>query len=108
MRRNFALPLPRFVLHPLTAVSIAVIHIYLAYGHLSKLVAGQVEWTHIWKGFGALIGAYVFAALASRRMSASSEHSLPGAGSRVEQSDLVPIPEQLRTRAGAEGVPHAR
>jgi hypothetical protein len=41
------LPLPRFVLHPLTAMSIAVVHVYLA--------AGQMEWTHIWKGTGAFI-----------------------------------------------------
>jgi hypothetical protein len=25
-----------------------------------------LQWTHIWKGFGALAGAYIFAALASR------------------------------------------
>jgi hypothetical protein len=29
-------------------------------------LAGDVEWTHIWKGFGAVAAAYVFAALASR------------------------------------------
>ncbi len=60
------LPLPAFVLHPLTAVIVAAVHVYLAAGHLSKLIGGDVEWTHIWKGFGALAGAYVFAALASR------------------------------------------
>ena len=27
-----------------------------------------MKWTHVWKGFGALAGAYVFAALASRRL----------------------------------------
>jgi hypothetical protein len=32
------------------------------------LFGGDVQWTHIWKGFGALAGAYVFAALASRAM----------------------------------------
>jgi hypothetical protein len=57
MRFKFALPLPHFVLHPLTALTIAAVHVYLAYGHLSKLVAGDVEWVHIWKGFGALFGA---------------------------------------------------
>ena len=35
-------------------------------GHLAELVAGNVEWTHLWKGFGALAAAYVFAALALR------------------------------------------
>jgi hypothetical protein len=68
MRLNVVLPLPRFVLYPLTAVTIAVAHVYLSVGHLSQLVAGQVQWTHIWKRFGALFGAYVFAALATRGM----------------------------------------
>jgi hypothetical protein len=63
---RFALPLPAFVLHPLTALVIACVHVYLAAGHLSKLFGGEMTWTNIWKGFGALAGAYVFAALASR------------------------------------------
>jgi hypothetical protein len=68
MQLKFSLPLPRFIFHPLTVGVIAVIHVYLAYGHLAALTAGQVEWVHIWKGFGALLGAYVFAALATRRV----------------------------------------
>ena len=63
------LPLPDFVLHPLTALAIAAVHVYLAAGHLSKLISGAIRWTHIWKGFGVLAGAYVFAALASRGFS---------------------------------------
>ena len=63
---RFVLPLPSFVLHPYTAVIIAIVHIYLSVGHLSNLFAGDVQWTHFWKGFGALAGAYVFAALSSR------------------------------------------
>ncbi len=67
MRSRFILPLPRFVLHPLTAVVIAALHVYpLAWGHLVELFGGDIQWTHIWKGFGALGGAYVFAALATR------------------------------------------
>jgi hypothetical protein len=66
MRFGVVLPLPRFVLHPVTAVVIAAVHVYLGAGHLSHLFGGDVQWTHIWKGFGALGGAYVFAALASR------------------------------------------
>jgi hypothetical protein len=63
------LPLPAFVLHPLTALVIAAVHVYpLAFGHLSELFNGDMRWTHIWKGFGALVGAYVFAALASRAL----------------------------------------
>ena len=62
----FVLPLPRFLFHPLGASLVAIVHVYLALGHLSELVAGNVGWTHLWKGFGALGGAYVFAALASR------------------------------------------
>jgi hypothetical protein len=68
MTLHSALPLPAFVLHPLTALVIACVHVYLAAGHLVELVAGNVEWTHAWKGFGALAGAYVLAALASRRV----------------------------------------
>jgi hypothetical protein len=61
------LPLPAFVLHPFTAVGIAALHVYLAGEHLTKLFGGgPIQWTDIWKGFGALAGAYVFAALASR------------------------------------------
>ena len=74
MRFSFVLPLPRFVTHPLTAVSLAVLHVYLASGHLGELAAGNVEWTHIWKGFGALAGAYVFAALASRGLRLEGRH----------------------------------
>ena len=54
MRSSLVLPLPRFVLHPLTALVIAGVHVYLASGHLTHLFGGEVEWTHIWKGFGAL------------------------------------------------------
>ena len=66
MRHRFVLPLPRFVLRPLTAAVIAAVHVYLAAGHIWPLILGDVQWTHCWKGFGALAGAYVFAALASR------------------------------------------
>jgi hypothetical protein len=63
---RFVLPLPGFVLHRYTALVIAIVHIYLSLGHLSKLFGGELQWTHFWKGFGALAGAYIFAALASR------------------------------------------
>ncbi len=66
MNNRFILPLPAFVLHPLTALFLGAIHIYLATGHLSKLFGGSIYWTDIWEGFGALAGAYIFAALASR------------------------------------------
>src|SRR5215831_16149303 len=66
MASRFVLPLPGFLLHPVTSIVVCVVHIYLAFGHLSQLAVGDVQWTHIWKGFGALAGAYIFAALASR------------------------------------------
>ncbi len=66
MTLRHALPLPGFVLHPITALTIAALHVYLSYGHLSKLFDGEMTWTNIWKGLGALAGAYVSAALASR------------------------------------------
>lgn len=78
MRPHFVLPLPRFVFNSSTLVAIAAVHVYLSAGHLSHLVAGEIEWTHIWKGFGALIGAYVFAALASRRFAVLRTSSLAG------------------------------
>ena len=76
-----ALPLPAYVLHPLTALVIACVHVYLATGHLLKLFDGEVTWTNIWKGFGALAGAYVFAALASRGRVKRRGHDrrIPGA-----------------------------
>src|SRR5262245_34005593 len=57
IRSRFVLPLPRFVLHPLTSLGLGAIHVYLALGHFGQLAAGDVQWTHIWKGFGALAGA---------------------------------------------------
>jgi hypothetical protein len=62
---RFVLPLPRFVLQSRTAIVIAVVHIYLSVGHLWELFGGDVQWTHFWKGFGSLGGAYMFAALAT-------------------------------------------
>jgi hypothetical protein len=74
--RNLTLPLPAFVSHPLTAVGIAVLHVYLAIGHLSKLFSGPIQWADIWKGFGALAGTYVFAALASRGLARRKNQNL--------------------------------
>ena len=62
----FVLPLPGWVLHPYTAIFIAAIHVYLGAGHLAELFPGPPQWTDIWKGFGAMFGAYVFSALATR------------------------------------------
>jgi hypothetical protein len=77
---RFVLPLPGFVMQPYTVIIIAIVHIYLSVGHLSKLFGGDVQWTHFWKGFGALGGAYVFLALASRGL-ASQEGRHIRAGS---------------------------
>jgi len=76
------LPLPSFILHPFTAVIIAAMHVYLALSHLMPLLTGDWQWTHIWKGFGALAGAYVFVALASRGLARSSHQQLE-VGARV-------------------------
>jgi hypothetical protein len=72
----FQLPLPAWVLHPLTALLIALMHVYLATEHLLKLFGGEMTWTNIWKGFGALGGAYLFAALASRGLVRRKEQQL--------------------------------
>jgi len=94
MRHNFVLPLPRFVLHPFTAAFIAVVHLYLSFGHLSKLFGGEVHWTDFWKGFGALFGAYVFAALASRRFAKPLQRGIPSEDD-VEYSDRISVSEQV-------------
>lgn len=60
------LPLPRFATHWLFYAGLAVVHAYLGGGHLIQLAAGQLAWTHVWKGFGAVFGGYYFAALALR------------------------------------------
>jgi hypothetical protein len=73
------LPLPGFVFHPFTALLIAFMHVYLAAGHLLNMFGGEMTWTNIWKGFGALGGAYVFAALASRGLVRRKEQQLQGA-----------------------------
>jgi len=75
-KRGMVLPLPSFVLQPITAVIISVVHIYLAAGHLFHLFSGEVFWEHIWKGFGALGGAYVFAAIASRGFARKKKQQL--------------------------------
>ena len=79
MASRFVLPLPAFVLHRYTAIVIAVVHLYLSFGHLSHLFGGDVEWTHFWKGFGSLGGAYVFTALATRGF-ARCKSQLPSLG----------------------------
>ena len=38
---------------------------------------GEAEWVHVWKGFGALFGADVFTALASRRCTKSPHGTIP-------------------------------
>jgi hypothetical protein len=77
VRTSGALPLPSFILHPAAALAVAGLHVYLAAGHLSKLFGGEVNWESIWKGFGALAGAYVFVALASRARGRSSARLSP-------------------------------
>jgi hypothetical protein len=75
-RSGGVLPLPGFIFKPLTAAIISAVHIYLAAGHLIQLFSGEVTWTNIWKGFGALGGAYVFAALASRQFDSRKNESI--------------------------------
>lgn len=52
----------------MTAAVVAVVHLTLAAGHLSDLLRGDLAPVHVGKGFGALAGAYVFAALATRTL----------------------------------------
>jgi hypothetical protein len=39
--------------------------LYLGGGHLWELALGDLAWTHIWKGGGAVAGCYWFLALAT-------------------------------------------
>ena len=96
MAFRYLLPLPRWVLHPFTAVTIAAVHVYLAAGHVLPLFAGDIQWTHVWKGFGALGGAYVFAALASRGLAARRGRKKEDQNARNEPrsgTDLRSAPE---------------
>jgi hypothetical protein len=43
MRSNTLLPLPRWVLHPYTALVLAGVHLYLAGGHLLPLFDGEIQ-----------------------------------------------------------------
>ena len=97
MASHFVLPLPSFLLHPLTSVVVCVVHVYLAFGHLASLAAGDVQWTHIWKGFGALAGAYILAALASRGFVQPEDHR-PFTTLRPGRLDHNEQEEQLETR----------
>jgi hypothetical protein len=45
---------------------LAAVHVYLAIEHVGPVMSGSIEWTNWWKGLGALGGAYIFVALASR------------------------------------------
>ena len=123
MRFGRPLPLPRFVQRPTTSLLVAGVHVYLASSHLSNLLGGGgVHWTDIWKGFGALAGAYVFTALASRGLArqraplARGEAGQPGAAElsatppvRPAVSRCLAVPEEGGVRRdGAIGVMHAQ
>jgi len=96
MQLRIVLPLPRFVLHPLMSGTIAVVHVYLSYGHLAKLIGGEAQWVHIWKGFGALFGAYVFTALASRRSTNSPGETIPIENDNEDSSTFQMSPRSIR------------
>lgn len=42
---RLVLPLPSFVLRPLTAAVVAAVHVYLAVGYLPQLILSDVQWT---------------------------------------------------------------
>jgi hypothetical protein len=42
MRFRTVLPLSAFVLHPLTAVVVAAVHVYLAAGHFAQLLSAAI------------------------------------------------------------------
>ena len=57
------LPLPRFARSPMFFLGLVALHVYLGGGHILALFRTGVTWTDIWKGFGAMAGAYYFLAL---------------------------------------------
>lgn len=67
MTKHFALPLPKFASDPKLFWLLALLHLYLAFGHLAPLIAGQTTWENFWKSGGALLAVYWFAALALNR-----------------------------------------
>lgn len=67
MLRSWRLPLPGLVTGRPFCLLLAAIHFWLGCGHLGALARGALAWTHVWKGFGAVLGAYVFVALALGR-----------------------------------------
>jgi hypothetical protein len=70
---RWVLPLPAFIFKPFTLIIISSVHLYLSTGHLYQFFSGEITWTNIWKGFGALLGAYVFAALASKQFAGKED-----------------------------------
>src|SRR5271167_2008183 len=101
MKWRTELPLRGFVLHPFTALVIAAVHVYLSFGHLSKLFGGDVQWTHIWKGFGALAGAYVFTALASRGLARARATEAGGEAGERPSSLPGSLPAREKLHEGA-------
>lgn len=67
MNKRFDLPLPKLASDPRLFWLLAVLHLYLAFGHLLPLLAGETTWENVWKSGGALLAVYWFAALAHNR-----------------------------------------
>jgi hypothetical protein len=61
------LPLPRFATRSWFFGFLSLLHVYMGGGHLVHLVQHPISWTDVWKGFGAIFGAYYFLALAVRQ-----------------------------------------
>jgi len=57
VQRNFVFPLPRFVLHPFTAASIAALHVDLAFVRLSKVFGGEVPRMYDMRTLGQIGGS---------------------------------------------------
>jgi hypothetical protein len=62
--------LPRFATRPWFFVFLALLHVYMGGGHVVQLLQYPASRTDVWKGFGAIFGAYYFIALAARRRQA--------------------------------------
>ncbi|HXJ37380.1 MAG TPA: hypothetical protein VMS22_25410 [Candidatus Eisenbacteria bacterium] len=60
---KIGLPLPRFARSPIFFLGLAALQVHLGGGHILASFRTGVTWTDIWKGFGAMAGAYYFLAL---------------------------------------------
>ncbi len=71
------LPLPRFATRSWFLVFLAFLHVYMGSGHVLSVFENPISWTDTWKGFGAILGAYYFIAIAARARATTADTTRP-------------------------------